>query len=578
MDNQNCFIHELFKKDSPKKLTPIPQLLKESWRIYCLKIKTLLGIVGVPIGFSFFFWILKYFLSNTPIKYSLWFSIIELISSLFTFFLWLLAIPSLLYSLKENTGTKDSFKKGLKIFFPYLWIYFLLNVIIAGAFLIFIIPGILFFIWFSLAIFILVFEEKRGFSALFRSKDLIKGNFWKILARFLVLFLILILVGLPLAFLSTYFTVEKPQTANRMIEIGNYIFQLFILPFIFVYGFLIYSDLKEIKAEIPYKEPTKSKKIIYALPGILGTLILGLLVSVYLLNIFWGRDIPPIDDSDLWLSKVEIPKEENAFYLLEQAGKKMYLPLEKRELFFKMAEGKEWDDAFAEELVTNNEEVFQLLEEAINLPYFQLPGFEDPKKVDFTTSLPDLARLREIARLNSIKSRYLLVNGNEQEALDFIFKTIKMGQIIENSPRPPLISYLVGKAIKEEGLKGLILMLPHLTLSPEILKNYINQLEEFKANEEGLIKVIKMEYILFTNTKKKIIDEAFIGRGSKKELEEVGIIEEPILKIKKATELNYLYKPNQTQKIFAEKYRNFINNVNKDCYETGREAKSLALH
>jgi len=168
MDSQNL----------SKNLKPISKLLKESFEIYCSKIKTLLGIAALPVGFSFFFWVLKYFLSNTSLKYSLWFSVLELISSLGTFFLWLLAIPSLIYSLKENTGIKDSFKRGLKMLLPYFWVLFLFNVIVAGAFLIFIIPGILFFIWFSLAIFVLIFEEKKGFDALFKSKHLVKGIFF----------------------------------------------------------------------------------------------------------------------------------------------------------------------------------------------------------------------------------------------------------------------------------------------------------------------------------------------------------------------------------------------------------------
>ncbi len=582
MNNQNLSYSEYPPKGyseipSPEKLKPITQLLKESWRIYRLKIKILLGIIGIPVGFSFFFWILIYFLSNTSFRYSIWFSIVEIIVSLGSFFLWLWAIPSLFYNFKENIDVRESYRKGFKILSPYIWVYFLLTIIITGGFLLFIIPGILFSIWFSLSLFVLIFEEKKGFDTLFRSKQLVKGKFWGVLLRFLTLGLI-VGIGLFLILLSISFGIENKQIVEGISKLLGYLLRLFILPFFLIYGFLIYQNLREIKTEIPYEESTKIRKIKYALPGILGILIVGLLISLSFFNIFLGRDEAPVDDRDLWLSKIEIPKEENAFYPLSQASEKIYLPKdkEKSELFTKMVNGEKWDSEFAEELIKNNEEVFTYFEKALKLSYFQIPQLQDPKTIDFATIIiPGMSGFLDIAKLNSIKANYLLTQGKEKEALDLIVKTIKMGQIIEDSPRPVLISYLLGMAIKETGLQRLRIMIPNLTLSSEMLKNYVAELDQFKANEEGLIKAMKMEYISFTNTKSKI-DAAFVGELSEEELEKLGT-EETSFEIKAATKLNYLYKPNQTQRIFAEYYRNFIDNANKDCDEVKLpEVKSLA--
>lgn len=160
-------------------------------------------------------------------------------------------------------------------------------------------------------------------------------------------------------------------------------------------------------------------------------------------NIFLGRDELPIDDSDLWLPKIEIPKEKNAFYPLSEASKKIYLPKEneKIELFTKMVDGEKWDSNFAEELIKNNEEVFIYFEKAIELPYFQSPELQDPKTIEFETMLTGISGLRNAAKLNSVKANYLLTQGKEKEALDLIIKTIKIGQMIEDSPRNTLISY-----------------------------------------------------------------------------------------------------------------------------------------
>lgn len=549
-------------KERNSSIKGVCQLLKKSWQIYCSKIKSLLAIMSFPVGFSFLFWVLIYFLADTPLKYSIWFSVMEGISFLGSFFLWLWAIPSLLYNLKEKTSIKESYKGGFKILGSYIWVYFLLTIIIAGGFFLFIIPGILFSIWFSLAIFILVFEKRRGFDALFKSKHLVKGKFWQVFLRFLVLGLIIGL-GIFLVSASIFFGIENRQIGNQISEVVDYFIQLFVLPFFLIYGFLIYSNLKEIKAGVIYKESARNKKIKYVIPGILGILIVGLLISISFFNIFWGRDIPPIDDNDLWLSKIEIPKEENAFYPLAQVSEKIYLPKEKSELFTKMVRGEKWDSEFAEELIKNNAETFDNFEKVIKSPYFQIPTLQDPKTLWTGTSMISLRRLREIAYLNSIKAAYIFRQGEEKEAFDQTIKIIKMGQMLEDSPRPALIGYLVGMAIKEVGLERLRLILPRATLPPKILRDYINKLDKFKLNEKGLVNVFKMGYIEFSNTKAKI-DAGLAGKVSKKEM---GQLEEIPFQEKAAmTRLTYLYKPNQTQRMFAEYYRNSVNNADKSYY------------
>lgn len=554
MNNQNLLHPQYSSKNHSEivpseRLKPITQLLKESWGIYCLQIKTFLGIIGLPIGFSFFFWALNYFLVGTEIRYSIWFSIIGMISFLGSFFLWLWAIPSLLYTLKENTNIKESYEKGFKILLSYIWVYFLWLVIIVGGFLAFIIPGILFSLWLSLAIFVLIFEERKGVNALFRSKHLIKGSLRKGLGRFLVLGLIMGMGLFPVFALFLFGIEDIPieiQT-NRMI---GYSLQLLVLPFFLIYGSLIYKNLKEIKAEIPYERPKISNKIKYLAPELaLGILIIGWWISIPFLNI-WSRDIPPLDDSDLWLTKVEIPKEENAFHYLYQTGQELYLPPEKMEIFEK------WDSELAKRLIKNNKEVFPYFKKATKLPYFQIPGLQDPKNVGFETLLPGLGKARNIARLNSIKANYLLRQGEEREALSLTLKIIEMGQMLQDGPRAVWMNYLVGLAIKEIGFHRLRAMIADLTLSPEILKDYLVKLDQFEANEEGLIRAMKMEYIMFANLKTK--EEWGKLKVEKEEIPRW--IRVPLSKF------DWLYKPNQTQGLLAESFRSFINKVKKDYY------------
>jgi hypothetical protein len=350
-----------------------------------------------------------------------------------------------------------------------------------------------------------------------------------------------------------------------------------------IYGFLIYENLERIKKEIPYQEPSKRRKLKYLLPTALGTLIFLLIFGFNFMIIFFGRDEPPPYDADLWLSKIETQKEENAFYYLTpycfgpereiflekywpeekerlKEKKEIYLPEEKRDLFREMAEGRKWDQEFAKELIENNQEVFNSFEKIIQSSYYQNPAAQDPREFSFWTIPPSLSCVRDIARLNSIRAAYLLDQGKEKEALGLVIKIVKMGQLIESAPRSTFLEYLVGMATKETGLQRLRLMLPEIKLPPEILRDYVKKVGEFKPSEEGLINAFKMEYASFANYHQKLL-LALQGKLSKEEMKLLGLEEFPSREFLK---ISYYFKPNQTLRFFAEYYRGAIENVNKN--------------
>jgi hypothetical protein len=301
--------------------------------------------------------------------------------------------------------------------------------------------------------------------------------------------------------------------------------------------------------------------------------------------IFFGRDEPPPYDADLWLSKIEIPKEENAlyyliphFYLFEyekeelykhwpdlKESKKIYWPTEKEDLIKNIISQKEWNEKFVKEFLEENKEVLDSFEKAVKSPYLQDPMTQDPKTVHAGTPLIPIGDLMKIANLNLIEGIYLFKQGEEEIAFNEIIKTIKFGQMIEDAPRPILIEYLVGTRIKEIALESLREMISSSSLPSEKLKGYIIELNEFKLNERGLKNVLKMEYIFNANTKAKI-DAATAEKASKEELRKLGLKEIPFLE-RKIRGLGFYYKPNKTLRMFAEISRNLISNVDKNCKE-----------
>ncbi len=177
---------------------------------------------------------------------------------------------ALLYAIKdsqEKIGVMESYRRGWHKIFSYWWVSLLVGFITLSGFLLLIVPGIIFTIWFSLAVFILVAEDLKGMNALLKSKEYVKGKwggvFWRFFfivgissIIFLVPILIFSLLNIPLG-----------------VEISQFVIGLFLTPLIMTYGFLVYSNLRAVKGEIAFA-PTSGKKATFIIIGILGILII----------------------------------------------------------------------------------------------------------------------------------------------------------------------------------------------------------------------------------------------------------------------------------------------------------------
>ena len=88
------------------------------------------------------------------------------------------------------------------IFWPALWLSILVGLITAGGFILIIIPGILFTVWYAFVVYIAILEKGRGLMLLKESRELSRGRFWPVFGRlvlpnlFWALIAYLVLVGL----------------------------------------------------------------------------------------------------------------------------------------------------------------------------------------------------------------------------------------------------------------------------------------------------------------------------------------------------------------------------------------------
>ncbi len=160
----------------------------------------------------------------------------------------------------EGLNLKEALERGKAVILPLVWVSFLTGFIVCGGYFLLIVPGIIFSIWFFFAQFVLVKEDVRGMEALLKSREYVRGQWLAVAIRLLLIWGLSFIVGaIPLAgpFLSIAF-----------------------IPYVVIYHYLIYRDLRQLKGDVPYSCGTGDKLL---WPGV--ALIGLVLVPVVLVSI-----------------------------------------------------------------------------------------------------------------------------------------------------------------------------------------------------------------------------------------------------------------------------------------------------
>lgn len=265
-------------------------LLKEAWGIYKARFKTFIGIflvpmimamvfVGIPIagalGVQFF---------DSPI---IIFLTIPLFFAMIIFQFWSQA--AMLFAVKdseEGIGVKESYRRGWHKIGSIFWVGLLSGIIIMGGYLLLLIPGIIFGIWFSLAAMIIVVEDFGGMNAILKSKSYVTDYWWEVFWRFLFLGLIFggisLVFGLPgwlVNFIAGFTKNSSLSAIGIIFSFVGSIVNFVLAPLSVIYTFLIYKNLKAIKGEVK-SEFSSGEKIKYILVGLLGIiLVFGFIVG-----------------------------------------------------------------------------------------------------------------------------------------------------------------------------------------------------------------------------------------------------------------------------------------------------------
>lgn len=242
-----------------KKLSDPGVLLENTWSIYKSRFWTFVGILLAPtlIVILVIAALIGGFLNLKSLELALWETIFFIFLGVLLLFIVLLAQIwgqiSLVYAIKDKKGKIgiiEAYKRAWPKILSYLWISILVGLITSAGFILLIVPGIIFMVWFGFASFILVVEGIKGRSALLKSKEYVKGRWWPVFGRILFISIIVGITGSLVGSIAGQ--IFKLIDISWLENIGSSIVSIFIIPFSVIYSFLIYKNLKLLKRKLPF--------------------------------------------------------------------------------------------------------------------------------------------------------------------------------------------------------------------------------------------------------------------------------------------------------------------------------------
>lgn len=165
--------------------------------------------------------------------------ILLLVGVMFLLLFQIFLVSALVYTLIQKKRTvlvSEALYFAWNNLFRLGWMALAILLLCFGAYALFVVPGIVFQLWFSFAFFVCVVEGKWGSEALLKSREYVRHHEWDVF--FHTLFLIALWWGVS-------FLLGKISVVPGIGELLILVIQTCILPLAIAYFFLMYSYLKQ---------------------------------------------------------------------------------------------------------------------------------------------------------------------------------------------------------------------------------------------------------------------------------------------------------------------------------------------
>ncbi|HOP41644.1 MAG TPA: zinc-ribbon domain-containing protein [Geobacteraceae bacterium] len=252
-------------------LTEVGELFRQSWELFqhrfapliLLYLLTLLAVF-VPVVVTTVLSFLASGLFGSPVLFILIpFGVIAgLICALWCYGGFLCALVD------DTLPLERALSRGKEVMLPLAWVFLLNGFVVIGGYVLFIIPGIIFTVWFFFGQFILPAEGMHGMEALLKSREYVRGQWLNVALRLLLIWAVSVVVG--------------------AVPFFGPVLSFLFFPFLMIFHYLIYRDLRALKRDIPWRCDTKDK-LVWPGVALLGWLLVPILLLFFAGSLFDGK-------------------------------------------------------------------------------------------------------------------------------------------------------------------------------------------------------------------------------------------------------------------------------------------------
>lgn len=224
---------------------------------------------------------------------------------------------------KKEQSYSAVLKQGLGMVLPLFLASIVVGFIVAGGYFLFLIPGILFFILLAFTTYEIVLEKKGVIAALKGSVGIVSANFWGILARMILWFVIVMLFSfIP----QIFFSAKDNPSAIIAFSFVTFVLNILVSWFGIAYSITLYNQAKSASSG---KTGRLMWLVIVAVVGwIAGLVILGSIVTL-VSNMVQSGAFNNVTDAKTKMETLqklqdpalrdalENPTEENMYMLLD---------------------------------------------------------------------------------------------------------------------------------------------------------------------------------------------------------------------------------------------------------------------
>jgi hypothetical protein len=152
----------------------------------------------------------------------------------------------------EPVDIVATYRSTQKRAFPLFVTMLLVGLVIFAGFLLLIIPSIIFGVWYGKSYYVSILEEQKPKASLKKSRAYVRGRFWPVLGRAMVIGILGGIVSLLLQ-LVLGLLIPSEMIAGVALQV---IYMLLWMPFQIIFGYLVYRSLKDTYQEATSEAPS----------------------------------------------------------------------------------------------------------------------------------------------------------------------------------------------------------------------------------------------------------------------------------------------------------------------------------